>query len=148
MEHHQCDCPNCPEHFRRIVYLIRDGRDVLCSYFHFQRHLGEIPKQYTFQEFLVEERYPGRDWDEHVRGYLDLAANRTASAKVMLVRYGQLTLNVMQPSKKQRVGLQVCVMGSTGYETEFAEPSTIAPHHTSATQKVRAAHGSSSGNRD
>lgn len=25
-----CACPNCPEFFKKVLYLVRDGRDALC----------------------------------------------------------------------------------------------------------------------
>ncbi|CAN0153724.1 unnamed protein product [Phaeothamnion confervicola] len=33
----QCACPNCPPRWRKVLHFVRDGRDAVCSYYHFRR---------------------------------------------------------------------------------------------------------------
>jgi hypothetical protein len=59
-------------HVKRAIYIIRDGRDVLVSYWHFcnQRDGTQI----SFSEFLkksADTTYFYGPWREHVLGWLD-----------------------------------------------------------------------------
>ena len=63
----QCECPNCAIHFKRIIYIVRDGRSVMRSYFHFRKELNHIAKGTTFETWLKKKRhYPGPSWGDHV----------------------------------------------------------------------------------
>jgi len=96
VEGFQCACPNCPLHMKRIVYVVRDGRDTLCSYFHFQKKLGEFAGQGAgeFTEFLEkdlnEALYPGVRWLEHTRAYWEQSRNASSDQDIYLVRYEDL----------------------------------------------------------
>lgn len=70
MESFQCLCPNCPTRWSRLVYLVRDGRSTLCSYYHMQTELGNF--EGSFEAFLRSTRsHYGVPWSEHVLSYLD-----------------------------------------------------------------------------
>lgn len=89
MDDYQCACPNCPPKWRRILHLVRDGRDVMCSYYHFRRGLGNLePPDMSFEDFLKVDLYPGFGWSRHVRSYLDLRGNSTYD--VLTVKYEDL----------------------------------------------------------
>ncbi|CAM9337934.1 unnamed protein product [Ectocarpus sp. 4 AP-2014] len=89
MDDHQCACPNCPPKWRRILHLVRDGRDVMCSYYHFRMGLNNLdPPDMGFEEFLKAHTYPGFTWAEHVNSYLDLKGN--SSYDVLTVKYEDL----------------------------------------------------------
>lgn len=69
MEGYQCLCPNCPKRWSRIVYLVRDGRSALCSYYVMQTQLGNFDS--TFEEFLASPKSTyGLPWPLHVESYL------------------------------------------------------------------------------
>jgi hypothetical protein len=71
--------------FPKVVYVLRDPRDVLISYYHFRR-LRERNYTGTLAEFIAsDDHYPCR-WDEHVAGWL-LSGPRP---NVCLVRYREL----------------------------------------------------------
>merc|ERR1712046_179354 len=84
-EEFNCACPNCPDEWRRIVYIVRDARDAYCSYLHFQRSLRSIPMDTTMDEFLNMSMYPGVSWVEHVQSYLDVS--KDARYNLHLIRY-------------------------------------------------------------
>lgn len=89
MDDYQCACPNCPPQWRRILHLVRDGRDVMCSYYHFRLGLGNLdPPKMEFEDFLKADIYPGFGWAEHVNSYLDLKGN--SSYDLMTVKYEDL----------------------------------------------------------
>jgi len=69
--------------YRRIVYLIRDGRDAMVSYFH---HLAANSDGVDFARMVETGQglYPGK-WHEHVRAYLE-----TPNADLIVIRYEDL----------------------------------------------------------
>jgi hypothetical protein len=77
---HELPRPN----FRRVVYLIRDGRDVAVSYFHFLKAVGE---EVTFAKMVEPgyEVYPCT-WTKHVESWL---ANPYGS-DMLMIRYEDL----------------------------------------------------------
>jgi hypothetical protein len=77
--------------YNKVIYIVRDPRDVVLSYYNWQRKYGEIEDQYPL------ERYTGRfiagdlaglagwgSWGEHVLSWL---ATRHNSADFLLLRY-------------------------------------------------------------
>jgi hypothetical protein len=76
------DLPN-PK-FRRVVYLIRDGRDVVVSYYHFLKNLGE---EVDFATLVRPDYniYPC-SWDKHVKAWL---ANPYES-EILMIKYEDL----------------------------------------------------------
>lgn len=88
----QCLCPNCSERFRKVIYVVRDGRDVMYSYFKFRHGLGQNLRL-TFSNFLEVRRhhYPGPKWHEHVESWLEHA--REGRVDMLLVKYEDLLVN-------------------------------------------------------
>jgi hypothetical protein len=69
--------------YRRVVYLLRDGRDAMVSYYH---HLSAMSGNVDFYEMVKSGRgLPGR-WHEHVDAYL---AN-PHGADMIVIRYEDL----------------------------------------------------------
>ncbi|CAM9654593.1 unnamed protein product [Discosporangium mesarthrocarpum] len=92
MEDFQCACPNCPAKWTRILHLVRDGRDVMCSYYHFRKGLGTLePYNMSFEDFLEADIYPGFKWADHVASYLRLQGNETFD--VLTIKYEDLHEN-------------------------------------------------------
>lgn len=69
--------PYVPE-YPRVVYIVRDARDVYVSYFHYLK--SSLPPQMTFADFLRKpDVWPCR-WHEHVTSWID-------KPNVLVVRY-------------------------------------------------------------
>lgn len=78
---------------RRVIYLVRDGRDAMVSYFHFLAAFGEVQDPLRLVT-TGEGLFPCR-WHEHVEAWL---AN-PHGAEMMIVRYEALredTVNQLQ----------------------------------------------------
>ncbi len=73
-----------PEH-RRVVMLVRDGRDVMVSYFHYLQAMSEAALD--FSEFVTtgKDVYPCQ-WHEHVTAWLE----NPYSAEILTIRYEDL----------------------------------------------------------
>lgn len=70
--------------YPRVIYILRDGRDVYTSYYHYRA--PDLSNDTTFESFLRGSHWPTR-WGEHVKGWLD-AADSTDS--IMVVRFEDL----------------------------------------------------------
>ena len=88
----QCLCPNCAERFRRVIYVVRDGRDVMYSYYRFRHGLGQN-LALNFSQFIEPSRkhYPGPRWHEHVEGWLE--RGEAEEVELLLVKYEDLHRN-------------------------------------------------------
>ena len=85
MDWSQCLCPNCPQRWRRIIYMVRDPRAVLCSFYKFQTQLGNIVNTSSYADFLrMDESRYGFDWPRHVDSYLN------ATSDVFFLKYEDL----------------------------------------------------------
>src|SRR6266446_3426253 len=49
--------------FPRAIYLLRDGRDSMISYYHYMKALGSATK--GFESFLAEQERNSTDWSSH-----------------------------------------------------------------------------------
>jgi hypothetical protein len=70
--------------YPRALYIVRDGRDVYVSFYHYQRE--RLPQGTTFADYLCMEHWPC-SWGEHVTSWLDA---QLATDRFMLVYYRQL----------------------------------------------------------
>ncbi len=72
--------------FRRVVYLLRDGRDVMVSYFHHKTNL-DSKKDVDFLHMTKsgEELFPSK-WHEHVETWL----SNPFGAQMIVIRYEDL----------------------------------------------------------
>jgi len=77
--------------YKRVIYIVRDPRDVVLSYYNFQRKYGEIDDQYPLEQYLprfIAGDVPGLigwgSWGEHVLSWL---ATRHNSPGFLLLRY-------------------------------------------------------------
>lgn len=72
----------------KVVYIVRDPRDVLVSYFHFKRvsnpDFNLCLRDFVSSFMLDEHQYRGQ-WDVHVMGWFT-AAERIPS-RILLIRY-------------------------------------------------------------
>jgi len=70
---------------KNVIYLLRDGRDSMCSYYEFSKK--EFDYSGTLLEFLKNPQF-GLRWTEHVQSWL---GNTTAN--LLLIRYEEMLQN-------------------------------------------------------
>src|SRR5271165_790780 len=78
--------------YPRVIYMVRDPRDVVISEYHYQRKTRRIEDHYPLDEYVVRfiqgETYPENgSWGEHVAGWL---VAREGNPRFHLVRYESL----------------------------------------------------------
>ncbi len=75
-----------------MIYLVRDGRDVMRSYFKFRHGLHQTLSQ-NFDTFLhpKKEHYPGVTWAKHARDWLNAQDKMESSGgQFLFLRYEDL----------------------------------------------------------
>jgi hypothetical protein len=80
--------------FRKVIYIVRDGRDVMVSYFHHLNALGH-PMEYSKLVGTGEGLYPCR-WYEHVESWLE----NPYGAEIITVKYEALHTNAVGELEK------------------------------------------------
>ncbi len=85
---HFCFDPRYP----RVIYVVRDPRDVVISEYHYQRKTRRIDDQYPLAEyvprFIRGETYPENgSWGEHVTSWINV---RAGSRKLLLLHYERM----------------------------------------------------------
>ena len=67
--------------YRKVIYIVRDGRDVLVSYHHFQESMGSDRSSY--ESLLSGQGLPFGRWHEHVNVWVSNPFN----IELLFVRY-------------------------------------------------------------
>jgi hypothetical protein len=71
--------------YRRVVYLLRDGRDAMVSFLHYVEAIER--KKLDFLEFVTEQkRYASAKWHEHVEAW----AKNPFGAHILTIKYEDL----------------------------------------------------------
>jgi sulfotransferase family protein len=75
--------------YPRVIYIVRDPRDVVISEYHYQRKTRNIDDHYPLEEyvrrFIAGETYvENASWGEHVTGWLSA---RDGDPRFLLLRY-------------------------------------------------------------
>jgi len=95
---HECFDPR----YRKIIYIVRDPRDVLISYYEFQLKRRVITEECSLEQFLprflesaVEPKIGS--WRDHVVSW---AATRGGHKDFLLLRYEEMLSNTQQEATK------------------------------------------------
>lgn len=80
--------------YKRVIYLVRDGRDAMVSYYAYNKKLG---LELTLAEMVKEGKglFPGK-WHEHVNAWM----NNPYQADMMIVKYEDLYLDAAKELKR------------------------------------------------
>jgi Sulfotransferase domain len=76
--------------YRRVIYLVRDPRDVALSLYNFRRKYGSVDDSSPIEQYVAERFLPGDldiPWGEHVGSWLGTRMNQPG---FLLVRYEDL----------------------------------------------------------
>jgi hypothetical protein len=93
---HECFDPR----YRKVVYIVRDPRDVFISYYQFQLKRRVIPDSCSLQEFLprfMESEFEPKtgSWRDHVVSWM---ATRGGQRNFLLLRYEDMLANTLAES--------------------------------------------------
>lgn len=89
--------------YKKVIYLVRDGRDVAVSYYYHLQKYGKIEKNVKFSEYLnlfnlgnFYNEFGG--WGEHIHSWLD--CELASSEKFLLIRYEDIKQNTLSSFTK------------------------------------------------
>src|SRR5208282_2617499 len=94
--------------FPRIIYIVRDPRDVLLSGYYFQRKRRQIDDQYPFEKyaarFMAGDFNPYGSWGDNVASWLVTRYNHPG---FLLLRYEDMLANTAQELARVAVFLGI-----------------------------------------
>jgi len=101
LKSHECFDPRYP----RVVYIVRDPRDVAVSFYFYNLKVGVIPDGYAMDEFVrrfvAANVVPYADrvgcWQDHVLSWVRL---RLGDPRFLLLRYEELLANPVKELSK------------------------------------------------
>ena len=90
--------------YPRVIYLVRDGRDVYVSYYHYR--LKILPEGCSFSEFLRMDDHSPCLWGDHVESWL---SDKGQLSGILIVSYENLLTNPNTELKRMVdfIGIQV-----------------------------------------
>ena len=108
--------------YRRVIYLVRDPRDVALSLYNFRRKYRSLDDSCPIEQYVAERFVPGDldvSWGEHVGSWLGTRMNRSG---FLLVRYEDLLQDA--PRELGRVGDFLGVAAGTEALSQAIERSS------------------------
>jgi hypothetical protein len=128
---HECFDPRYP----KVIYIVRDPRDVAVSNYHWEMKLRSVPENYPIDKFVPEwmnRRFWPRigSWADHVNSWL---STRQGSNTFLLVRYEELSTNTHQ--ELQRVAEFLGIAATPGRLDRAIELSSA--DHMRALEKTQ-----------
>lgn len=94
--------------YRRVVYLVRDGRDAMVSYFHFLSAINQRTPDFLKMVTLGEGLFPCR-WHEHVEAW----SKNPYGAEMITISYESLKNQAVEQLRK------LCQFAALERTTEF-----------------------------
>jgi hypothetical protein len=97
-------------HYRRIIYIVRDPRDVAVSFYHHNLKAGNIPDNYPMGEFVprfINAEFDTKfgSWSDNVLSWLTLRGN---SDNFLLLRYEEMKQDPVKELTKVATFLERC----------------------------------------
>lgn len=94
---HECFDPRYP----RVIYIVRDPRDVVISQFHYHRKVRLIPDELPIETFVAQflngETWPCGSWGQHV---LTWVGTSQGDPRFLLLRYEDMVSNTERELRK------------------------------------------------
>jgi hypothetical protein len=108
--------------YRKVIYLVRDPRDVVLSLYNFRRKYRSVDDSYPIEQYVAERFLPGDldvSWGEHVGSWLGTRMNHPG---FLLVRYEDL---LQEPTRElQRLASFLDIAADSGTLTQAIERSS------------------------
>lgn len=92
--------------FPRVIYLVRDGRDAMISYYHYVKALHGYNG--SFAKFIEDDKIKRGDWADHVNNWIVHNA-LLDKREMLLIKYDDLRENTLEEVKRMSdfIGFEV-----------------------------------------
>jgi hypothetical protein len=116
LKSHECFQP----HYRQIIYIVRDPRDVAISYYHHNVKTGNLPDDYPMDDYIprfINAEFDTRwgSWADHVMSWILLRQNHP---KFLLLRYENMKKDTMRELERITRFLNECSFQSINTSPE------------------------------
>ncbi len=101
--------------YRRVIYLIRDGRDAMVSYFHFLNAINKCEPDFLKMVSIGEGLFPCC-WHEHVNAWME----NPHGAKLITISYESLKTDTVAKLK------ELCVFAGIERTCDFLQSVALA----------------------
>ena len=106
LKSHECFQP----HYKRVIYIVRDPRDVAVSYYHHNVKAGNIPDDYPLEKFIprfVAAEFDAKwgSWAEHVMSWIALRQNQPT---FLVLRYEDMKKDTVRELGRVAEFLKQC----------------------------------------
>jgi hypothetical protein len=101
--------------YRRVIYLVRDGRDAMVSYFHFLSAINKSEPDFLKMVSNGDGLFPCR-WHEHVDAWM----KNPYGAKLTTIAYESLKTNAVAKLK------ELCAFAEIERTSDFLESVAVA----------------------
>lgn len=79
--------------YKNVIYIVRDGRDALVSYYNMHKNMGE---EVSIEDFFLGKVNMITSWENHTKSWVDNPYN----SRILYVRYEDLISNPFYEYKK------------------------------------------------
>jgi hypothetical protein len=138
LKSHECFQP----HYRRILYIVRDPRDVAVSFYHHNVKAGNIPDDYPMDDYIprfLDAEFDTRwgSWADHVLSWTLL---RQGDPGFLLVRYEDMQRDTLQSLKRIAGFLQECSLRNDASPAKLEQAIELSsPERMRALEKAQSA---------
>jgi hypothetical protein len=138
LKSHECFDPR----YRRVIYIVRDPRDVAVSFYHHNVKAGNIPDQYPMDDFIprfmaAEFDAKWGSWLDHVLSWIRL---REGQPNFILLRYEEMKDNPTRELGRIATFLETCSFRNVDSRTEQLQRAAdlSSPERMRALEKEQA----------
>jgi hypothetical protein len=127
-------------YYSRVIYIVRDPRDVAVSNYHHNLKAGNIPPQYTVENFIprfVAGEFDSKwgSWADHVKSWFYLRQN---DPRFLLLRYEDMKADPVAHLARVAAFLQQCSFRvEARLETLQRAIDLSSPEHMRALEAVQ-----------
>lgn len=77
-------------YYKRIIFQVRDPRDVMVSYYLYLQNNGSISSDCSISEFIRDKRYGIDAWNRHTRSWLKKSGPKDGMSRIVFSKYEDL----------------------------------------------------------
>jgi Sulfotransferase domain len=116
LKSHECFQPQ----YKRVIYIVRDPRDVAVSFYHHNVKGGNIPDDYPMEKFIprfVAAEFDAKwgSWSDHVMSWIAL---RQSQPTFLLLRYEDMKKDAVRELARVAEFLKLCSFRTIDFSAE------------------------------